>query len=96
MPQYPVPATAPVTGMYIAGTITALGTNSLTVQITTTGAHDTNLQGQTLSIAITPKTTILVNGRPGVAGQLQNGEAVSLRIVKTSAGYTANEISATS
>jgi phospholipase C len=95
LPQYPVPATPPATGMYIAGTITALGSNSLTVQVTATGSHDTNLQGQTLSVAIEPKTTILINGQPGGQSQLQSGEAVSLRIVKDSGGYTANQISAT-
>ena len=95
LPQYPVPATSPATGMYIAGTITKLGSDSLTVQVTTTGVHDTNLQGQTLTVTITPKTTILVNGQPGGPGQLQSGEAVSLRIVKDSGGYTAHQISAT-
>jgi len=95
LPQYPVPAATPVTGMYIAGTITALTANSLTVQVTTTGPHDTNLQGQTLTIAITQATTILVNGKPGRADELRSGESVSLRIAKSSSGYTANQISAT-
>jgi phospholipase C len=93
--QYSVPAAAPATGMYIAGTITALTANSLAVQVTATGPRDTNLQGQTLTIAITPATTTTVNGQPGRAAELQIGESVSLRIAKGSNGYTANQISAT-
>ncbi len=94
--QYPVVAATAASGMYIAGTITVLSTNSLTVQITATGAHDTNLQGRTLTIAITPATTILVNGQTSQVGNLQTGEAVTLRITKKTDGtYTANQISAT-
>ena len=95
LPEYLVPAAATTAkGMYAAGTITALGDGSLTVQVTSTGAHDTGLQGRTLTVSIVPTTTILVGGQPGAADQLQTGEAVSLRIVKTSGGYAANEISA--
>ena len=49
LPQYPLPTPAPAGGMYIAGTSTALGSGSLTVQVTATGPHDTNLEGQTLA-----------------------------------------------
>src|SRR5581483_8071798 len=94
LPEYPVPAATTTKGMYVAGTITTLGSGSLTVQVTSTGPRDTGLQGQTLTVAIVPATTILIAGQPGAAGQLQTGEAVSLRIVKTSGGYSANEISA--
>jgi phospholipase C len=95
LPQYPVPAApAPVTGMYIAGTITSLTPTTLTVQVTSTGPHDTNLQGQTLTITITPATSILINNQAGKASSLRVGEPVSLRIRQTGSGYTANQISA--
>ena len=58
LPQHPVAAATPATGMYIAGTITALSPGSVTVQVTATGPHDTDLQGQTLTIAITQTTTV--------------------------------------
>jgi len=80
--------------MYIAGTITALDPGSLTVQVTATGPHDTSLQGQTLTLSITPATTILINGQPGHATNLQTGESVTLRIRTKSSGYTANQINA--
>ena len=93
--QYPVPAAqAPVTGMYIAGAITSLTPTTLTVQITATGPHDTNLQGQALTIIIGPTTSILINSQPGQAGSLRVGEAVALRIRQTGGSYTANQISA--
>jgi phospholipase C len=93
--QYPVSAAqAPVTGMYIAGAITGLTPTTLTVQITATGPHDTNLQGQALTIIISPTTSILINSQPGKAGSLRVGEAVALRIRQTGGGYTANQISA--
>ena len=97
LPEYPLqPAAAPVQGKYIAGTITSLGTGSITVQVTGTGQHDTDLQGQTLSIALTPTTTILINNQPGQAASLQTGEPVTLHIKNTAGGYSANQISAQS
>jgi phospholipase C len=93
--QYPlIPAPAPITGMYIAGTITNLTPTSLTVQVTATGPHDTNLQGQTLTITITATTSILINGQPGQASSLHTSESVSLHIRKNDGSYTANQISA--
>ena len=96
LPQYPVQTATPAAGgMYIAGAITAVGSGVVTVQVTATGTHDANLEGQTLAIAITPSTTILINGKSGQAGGLLTGDSVSLRIRKTSGGYAANQISAT-
>ena len=97
LPEYPLPAAAVfVPGRYPAGSITALGAGSLTVQVTATGPHDTDLQGQTLTIAITPQTTTLVNGQAAPPTNLQVGESVSLRIGQNAAGYTANQINAQS
>jgi phospholipase C len=85
LPQQPVPAPAPVAkGMLVVGTITALTSTSITVQVTGTGPHDTYFHGQTLTVAIGPATV--------VQGSLQVGGAVSMRIVKSAGGYTATEI----
>jgi phospholipase C len=95
LPEYPLPPAAVlVAGRYVAGSITALGTGTLTVQVTATGPHDTDLQGQTLTIAITPETTTLVNGQAAPPASLQVGEPVSLRIDQNAVGYTANQINA--
>jgi phospholipase C len=91
LPQQPVPAAATTPapararGMLVVGTITALTSSSVTVQVTGTGPHDTALQGQTLAIAITPAT--VVRGTPAV------GSAVSMRVVRSGAAYSANLIS---
>jgi hypothetical protein len=93
--EYPVAvASAPATGKLIMGTITALSADSITIQVTGTGAHDTNLQGQTLVIAITPTTTILIDNQPGQAANLQIGEAASLHIQGSAGSFDANQISA--
>ena len=95
LPQYPVAAAAPpVSGKYVAGTITAVGPDSLTLQVTTTGPHDTDLQGQALVVAITPQTAVLIDDQPGQAASLQSGETASLRIHASGGGYSANQISA--
>src|SRR5579884_874646 len=97
LPQYPVPSAAPAgPGMAVAGSITSLAGATLTVQVTATGPHDTRLQGQVLTVAITPKTTILIDGRPGSVAALRVGEPVSLRVARSGGGYSANEISAES
>jgi phospholipase C len=95
LPQYPV-ASANVRGMYVAGTLTEVASGSVTVQVTATGARDTNLLGQTLVVAIAPDTEILVDGRPATAADLRTGEATSLRIRGTAGAYTANQINAKS
>ena len=95
LPQHPVPVSAPVTGRFVAGAITAAAGSSITVQVTSTGPRDTYLMGQTLTIGITPETVIVVNGRTASSSALQSGDAVSLRVVKGPAGYTANSITAT-
>jgi phospholipase C len=95
LPQYPV-ASANVRGMYVAGTLTEVASGSVTVQVTATGARDTNLLGQTLVVAIAPDTEILVDGRPATAADLRAGEATSLRIRGTAGAYTANQINAKS
>jgi phospholipase C len=95
LPQYPVPASAPVTGRFVAGAITSLGASSITVQVTSTGPHDTGLMGQSLTIAITPETVVVVNGKASSWTALQTGDAVTLRVVKSAGGYAAESVTAT-
>jgi len=90
LPQQPVPAAsstpapAKARGMLVTGTITVFSSSSVTVQVTGTGPHDTFLQGQTLTIALTAATT--VQGTPQV------GAAVSMRIAGTAGAYRANAL----
>jgi hypothetical protein len=66
------------------------------VQVTSTGPKDTSLRGQTLTLALTASTAILLDGKPVAASSLRVGQPVSARIVKTPGGYRANQVSATS
>ena len=91
LPQYPVPANT-TAGMYIAGTISSLAQQSITVQVTATGPHDTNLNGKQLTIAVDAGTTITANGKQTQLAELRNGDPVSLRIRAVAGGYTALEI----
>ena len=99
LPQRPVPQTGattpapPAKGMYVAGTITALTGSSLRVQVTATGPHDKNLQGQALAVAITSASTILVNGSSAQASSLRIGDSASLRIRRSAGGCVALRIS---
>jgi hypothetical protein len=92
--QHAMPSHQPVTGIYIAGAITALAPGLVTIQVTTTGPNDTFLQGQTLPVATTSATAVLINGHPASAGQLHVGEAVSMRVDSVAGPYMANQISA--
>ena len=99
LPQYPLPPAATarnVKGKYVAGALTAVSSASVTVQVTATGPHDTNLQGQTLTAAITRSTVISLDGRTVRASRLAVGDPASLRIVRTPSGWRANEIDAQS
>jgi phospholipase C len=94
LPEYPLtPAPPAAAGVYVAGAITALTPTSITLQVTTTGPHGTNLEGQTLAVSITPQTTILVRGASAAVAQLHVGDAVALRIRNTAGGYATNQIS---
>ncbi len=91
LPQYPLPdaISAATGGKYIAGTIMAVSPHSLTVQVTTTGPHDTNLAGEQLTIVVDGATTITVNGARTQLGALHDGDVVSLRIRAVDGSYTA-------
>jgi phospholipase C len=92
LPQHSVAPTPPAAGKFVAGPITALDSSALSVQVISTGPRDTNLQGQTLIVAITPATTILISGRRADASSLRVGDVASLRIRGKPGSYTANRI----
>ncbi len=97
LPEYPLPAAASATpkakGLYVFGSLTAVSGDRLTVQVTATGPRDAGLQGEALTVRITPATTILVNGKAGTAEDVQANETAALRVRKTVDGsYVANEV----
>ncbi|HEY4349552.1 MAG TPA: DUF5666 domain-containing protein [Gaiellaceae bacterium] len=65
---------------WFAGTVSAVGSNSLTVGVLWTGPNDGSLDGQTVTVAVTDHTRI--NGarhRPIALAQVQVGDLVALR-----------------
>ncbi|HEV2590640.1 MAG TPA: alkaline phosphatase family protein [Gaiellaceae bacterium] len=97
LPEYPVPAaTPPPVGRYVAGALTAVSPTTVTLQVTATGPHDTNLQGQALTVALTAKTQITLNGATAPASALAVGQAASLRVVRVAGGWQANQVDARS
>jgi phospholipase C len=98
LPERPLPAGAIATakaGKYVAGALTAVGAGSVTVQVTATGPHDPNLQGQTLVVAVTDATTVTLNGKVATLADLRVGDAASLRLAGPADGWRANELDAT-
>ena len=94
--QYPVPAAhAAARGKYAAGTITSLGRASLTLQVTSTGPHDTQLNGRLLTVAVDAATQITLDGKDVQLAALATGDSAALRVTGTSAtGFTATSIAA--
>jgi phospholipase C len=97
LPEYPLPATTPTaSGKYVAGALTAVSPGSVSVQVTATGPRDTDLQGQLLTVTITAKTSITLNGAAAQESALAVGDEASLRIVKSAGGWRANQLDAQS
>ena len=96
LPQHPVPAQAPAPApgldKFVAGTITAVGTGTVGVQVTATGPRDTNLLGQTLSVAVTSGTSILVGGQRAAVDAIHVGDSATLRIRGAAGEFTATRI----
>jgi len=96
--QRPVPAPAPPTapasrsGKFVAGAVTAIAPSAIGVQVTATGPHDTNLLGQTLSVAITTETTIAIAGTSASATSIRVGDSVSIRFRGKPGAYMATRI----
>jgi hypothetical protein len=65
---------------WFAGTVTAVGSNSLTVGVLWTGPNDSSLNGQSVTVSVTDNTRIN-KGRQGpiALGAVQNGDLVAVR-----------------
>jgi phospholipase C len=92
LPQYPVPAIVPGTGLYIAGTLTDVTSTTLTIQVTATNPDDTNLLGQVLTVGLTPTTVIRIDGATAPASSLKVGDYASLRMTQSGSSYTATRL----
>jgi hypothetical protein len=74
--------TAPAHLRWFAGSVTAVGSDSLTVGVLWTGPHDGSLNGQTLTVSV-PANARINRGphrRPIALAQIQPNELVSLRV----------------
>jgi Domain of unknown function (DUF5666) len=72
---------------WFAGSVTAVGTDSLTVGVLWTGPHDGSLNGQTVTVSVASSTRIDQGPHhtPIALGQIQVGDLVALRATGDSA-----------
>jgi hypothetical protein len=90
------PTTTAPTGPahWFAGTVTAVGSNSLTVGVLWTGPNDSTLNGQSVTVSVSDNTRIN-KGRQGpiALAAIQNGDLVAIRAEGTAASsFTARRI----
>jgi hypothetical protein len=81
-PTKTLAGTAPAHLHWLAGSVTAVGTDTLTVGVLWTGPHDGSLNAQTLTISV-PTNTRINRGphrMPIALAQIQPNELVSLRV----------------
>jgi len=83
--------------VWLAGSVSAVGSSSLTVNVLWTGTHDDQLKGQTVTLAVDGSTEI-VSGKdktPIQLSDIKGGDLVGLRATatdKTLAALTATKI----
>ena len=83
--------------IWLAGSVSAVGSSSLTVDVLVTGTHDDQLKGQTVTLAVDASTEI-VSGKdkaPAQLSDLKSGDLVGLRATttdKTLSALTATKI----
>jgi len=77
-----------------AGTITAVGSSSLTVEVDRTGSNSGGLGGRTLTVAVDSTTQITLNGQPAQLSQLAAGDRAAVTAVGIADSYTARQIHA--
>jgi Domain of unknown function (DUF5666) len=65
---------------WFAGTVVSVGSDSITVQVTKTGKHDTQLNGQTLTVPVSSSTQFLrgKNKTPIALGDIKTGDRVGV------------------
>ena len=78
----------------VAGSIVAVGSSSLTVEVDRTGRNDGGLGGTRLTVAVDANTQITLNGQPAQLSQLAAGDRVTLTAVGITNHYTAKQIHA--
>jgi len=84
---------AAVAHVWLAGTVTAVGPSSLTLTVSRTGPHDTQLNGQTLVVA-TAASTAVTRGKDATSitlGDVKVGDLVGI----SAAGDAASALTAT-
>jgi phospholipase C len=93
--QYPVPALPTAAGGYLAGTISAIRRDSLTLQVTGTGRRDATLEGRLLRIAVARSAHVTLDDAAVRLGSLEVGDSAELRVRRTAtAGLHALTVSA--
>ncbi len=77
----PSTSAAPAAGHWFAGTVTAVGQDSLTVGVLWTGPNDGSLNGQSVTVAVTDHTRINENRRhhPIALADIAVGDLVAIR-----------------
>jgi hypothetical protein len=79
------PHVAKVHTHWFAGSVTAVGSDSLSLDVLWTGPKDGQLNGQTVTVAVTSNTQI-VGGKDSTPAQLSDivpGDLVGLRVIST-------------
>jgi len=85
----PTPA-ARVHVHWFAGSVTTVGSDSVSLNVLWTGPHDGQLNGQTVTVAVNSDTKI-VNGKDGSSAQLsdiQSGDLLGLRAASSDSTLT--------
>jgi phospholipase C len=83
--QYRVSPLPTAAGGYLAGTISALRRDSLTLQVTSTGRHDATLEGRLLRIVVAPSARVTLDDAAVRLRALEVGDSAELRVSRTSA-----------
>ena len=78
----------------VAGTITAVGTTTLTLEVERSAKNASELEGKPLTFTVDSSTRILLNGRPAQLSDLKNGDQAAVHAQGVAGQYTAIEIRA--
>ena len=78
----------------VTGTITAVGSTTVTLEVERSAKNASGLEGKPLTVAVGSSTRILLNGRPAQLSDLKNGDRAAIHAQGVAGQYTAIEISA--
>jgi hypothetical protein len=79
---------------WFAGSVSSVGSSSLTVNVLLTGKHDTELNGQTVTVSVTADSE-LVSGKdktPIALGDIKAGDLVGIHVAGEAGSMTAKRI----